>query len=212
MRTFPGCMNLLAVSLTASLPGYEIESASLCGEEHLGISLESGRISVPRMIVAQFDIIRHEYIKELAPKVLQTLQAFVLSCYKDVWFTVFSAVFLLLHQVACTSRDYPLTGSEDVRHGGVTPLAHWQYFKRCDFTKSSNLASSALMSLEQDQTKFLKRTVSCLEKKLHSIPANLSDGCWEHELFGVSKMFFPDHGFENCDTDRSLSVPPEEPV
>ncbi|EAQ91196.1 hypothetical protein CHGG_03131 [Chaetomium globosum CBS 148.51] len=158
MRTFPGCMNLLAVSLTASLPGYEIESASLCGEEHLGISLESGRISVPRMIVAQFDIIRHEYIKELAPKVLQTLQAFVLSCYKDVWFTVFSAVFLLLHQVACTSRDYPLTGSEDVRHGGVTPLAHWQYFKRCDFTKSSNLASSALMSLEQDQTKFLKRT------------------------------------------------------
>lgn len=167
MRTFPGCMNLLAVSLTASLPGYEIESASLCGEEHLGISPESGRISVPRMIVAQFDIIRHEHIKKLAPKVLQTLQAFLRSCDKDVWFTVFSAVFLLLHQVACRFRDYPLTSSEDVRNGGVTLLAHWQYFKRCDFTKSSwdNLAGSALISLKQDQTEFLKRTVSCLKEK-----------------------------------------------
>lgn len=117
------------------------------------------------MIVAQFDIIGHEYTKELAPKVLQTLLASVLSCDKDVWFTVFWAVFLLPHQVACTSRDYPLTGSEDVRHSGATLLAHWQYFKRCYFTKSSNLASSALMSLEQDQTKFLERTVSCVKEK-----------------------------------------------
>jgi hypothetical protein len=119
------------------------------------------------MIVAQFDIIRYENIKKLAPKVLQTLQAFVLSCDKDVWFTVFSAVFLLLHQVACTSRDHPLTDSEDVRHGGITLLAYWQYFKRCDFTKFSwdNLAGSALMSLNQGQTEFLNQTVSCLKEK-----------------------------------------------
>jgi hypothetical protein len=58
------------------------------------------------MVVAQFDSIRCERIyKKLVPEVLRSLDAFLTSNNKDAWFTVFLATFLLLHQVAWTSRD-----------------------------------------------------------------------------------------------------------
>lgn len=65
-----------------------------------------GRVSVPRMIVAQFDSIRYERIyKKLAPEVLRMLDGFFASRNREAWFTVFLATFLLLHQVACFSKD-----------------------------------------------------------------------------------------------------------
>ncbi len=66
----------------------------------------SGRISVPRMVVAQFDSIRCERLyKKLVPEVLRGLDTFLTSGNKDAWFTVFLATFLLLHQAANTTRD-----------------------------------------------------------------------------------------------------------
>jgi hypothetical protein len=84
------------------------------GEDTLGMELDEprpnhpldGRVSVPRMVVAQFDSIRHERIyKELAPKVLRLFQSFLGSGNLEAWFTVYLAAFLLLHQAACTSHD-----------------------------------------------------------------------------------------------------------
>ncbi|KAL2261678.1 hypothetical protein VTK26DRAFT_3640 [Humicola hyalothermophila] len=198
------------------------DSAWLCGKELLGMNPSSdpssplsGRVSVPRMIVAQFDSIRHERIyKKLAPKVLRTLEGFLGSSNKDAWFTVFLATFLILHQAACTSRDrlryaeqngegkprdtrygaidHPLTHFvEEVHHGAVTLLAYWQYFKRCDLMSIDwdDIDNPALMFLEPYQVRFMKQIVDRMKEKLDSIPRTPSEGCWEHELFWVSKMF-----------------------
>jgi hypothetical protein len=93
--------------------GHGTGSAWLCGNERLGLSPISepshpycGRVLVSRMIVAQFDSIRHEcFYKDLAPDVLRTIDTFLASCNKEAWFTVFLATFLLLHLAACTSQD-----------------------------------------------------------------------------------------------------------
>ncbi|GAB1314809.1 Zn(2)-C6 fungal-type domain-containing protein [Madurella fahalii] len=197
-------------------------SAWLCGEELLGMSPHSepnaplpGRVSVPRMIVAQFDSIRHERIyKKLAPWVFRTLETFLTSCNKEAWFTVFLATFLLLHQTACTCADryrytqqnakkggadtrygdlnHPLTHFvEEVQHGAVMLLAHWQYFKRCDLMNFNwdDVADSALMFLEPYQLQFVKNIVSRVKRKFDSIPKIPAEGCWEHELFWISQMF-----------------------
>ncbi|KAK3297180.1 uncharacterized protein B0H64DRAFT_320431 [Chaetomium fimeti] len=197
-------------------------SAWLCGNERLGLSpiLEPnhpfrGRVLVSRMIVAQFDSIRHEFIyKKLAPDVLRTIDAFLASSNKEAWFTVFLATFLLLHLAACTSQDRhrhakqnsrgkrldtrygnlhdPLTRFvEEVHYGAVMLLAHWQYFKRCDLMTFNwdNVGESALTSLEAEQIDCVKRVVARLKERLPSIPTTPAGGCWEHELFWVSKMF-----------------------
>ncbi|KAH6850423.1 hypothetical protein B0I37DRAFT_390553 [Chaetomium sp. MPI-CAGE-AT-0009] len=211
-------------------------SAWLCGDERLGLSpiLEPnhpfrGRVLVSRMIVAQFDSIRHECIyKKLAPDVLRTIDTFLASCNKEAWFTVFLATFLLLHLTACTSKDRhrhakqnsggkrldtrygnrgdPLTNFvEEVHHGAVMLLTHWQYFKRCDLMKFNwdNVGDSALMFLEPDQVDCLKRVVGLLKERLPFIPTTPAGGCWEHELFWVSKMFVSDS------SPKSDWTPPE---
>ncbi|KAL2016172.1 hypothetical protein VTK56DRAFT_4112 [Thermocarpiscus australiensis] len=197
-------------------------SAWLCGSERLGMRPESepnlplpGRIPIPRMIVAQFDSIRHERIyRKTALEVLRTLETFLTSCNKEAWFTVFLATFLLLHLVACTCQDryryakqnvevmpletrygpinHPLTRFvEEVQHGAATLPLHWQYFKRCDLMNFNwdEVGESTLMFLEPHQIEFLKRTVARMKTKLDSIPKTPAEGCWEHELFWISHMF-----------------------
>ncbi|KAL2134561.1 hypothetical protein VTI74DRAFT_11455 [Chaetomium olivicolor] len=195
-------------------------SAYLCGKEYLGMTPAKGfvRPYIPRMIVAQFDSIRNERIwKRLAPEVLRAFDTLLTSCNKEAWFTVFLATFLLLYQVACTSQDryrhvrqnfegksqdtrygplnHPLTAFvEDVHHGAVMLLAHWQYFKRCDLMNFhwENTEDTALAHLEPYQVEFLRRIVGRLREKLGAIPKTPAEGCWEHELFWVSKMFASD--------------------
>ncbi|KAH6626748.1 hypothetical protein B0J18DRAFT_364509 [Chaetomium sp. MPI-SDFR-AT-0129] len=208
------------------------------GEESLGLSsvLPSGKIPVSRMIVAQFDSIRHERVfKKIAPEVLRTIETFLTSSNKEAWFTVFLATFLLLHQVASTSKDRyrhakqnsrgqkletrygkimdPLVVFvEEAHHSAVMLLAYWQYYKRCDLMNFNwdSVTDSPLSCLESYQVEFLKRTVGLLKEKrklpyflgcnkqwpalanitaVPSIPTTPIEGCWEHELFWVSKMF-----------------------
>ncbi|AEO63172.1 uncharacterized protein THITE_2108074 [Thermothielavioides terrestris NRRL 8126] len=174
-----------------------------------------GRLSVPRMIVAQFDSIRHVHIyKRLAPEVFRVFHNFLTSCNRHAWFTVFLATFLLLHHVACASQDryryakqncegkpqdtrygnldQPLTGFvEELHQGAVMLLAHWQYFKRCDLMNFNwdDVGDSALMSLEPYQVEFVKKLVAGFKEKSGLIPTTPAEGCWEHELFWVSRMF-----------------------
>ena len=110
----PGSVPIAFLTPLFSYPaGHGTGSAWLVGNETLGMhSLDlpghalDGKIPIPRMLVAQFDSIRHERIyRELAPKVLKQFEAFLISGDMDSWFTVYLATFLLLHQVACTSYD-----------------------------------------------------------------------------------------------------------
>lgn len=165
------------------------------------------------MVVAQFDSIRCERIyKKLVPEVLRSLDAFLTSNNKKAWFTVFLATFLLLHQVAWTSRDRrrytaqnwvdkrpvrlgfredlissqltlaqdtrygslvdPLTSwVEEVHHGAVMLLAHWQYFKRCDLMTFNwaTTEGSALSCLEPYQVEFVKDIASRIKAKRQSL-------------------------------------------
>ncbi|KAL2175171.1 uncharacterized protein P884DRAFT_206842 [Thermothelomyces heterothallicus CBS 202.75] len=204
-------------------------SAWLDGDENLGLrpgfgpnNPHRGKILVSRMIVAQFDSIRHECIyKKLAPEVLRTFDTFLASSNKEAWFTVFLATFLLLHQVARTSQDRyrhakqysrgnqldtrygnldnPLTGFvENVHHSAAMLLARWQYFKRCDLMNFDwdDIGQSTLMFLEPDQVECLKVTVNLLKEKLPLIPTTPDQGCWENELFWISKMFVTDQSSE----------------
>ena len=67
---------------------------------------ESWRLSVPRMIVAQFDSIRHERIyKQYCPKVLKTYESHLTSGNRETWFTLYLVTFLFLTLVGTASRD-----------------------------------------------------------------------------------------------------------
>ncbi|KAM7203047.1 hypothetical protein V8F33_002395 [Rhypophila sp. PSN 637] len=200
---------------------HETGSAWLDGPETLpaGSRLPPGeRPRVPRMIVAQFDSIRHERIyKDLAPQVLKAIETYICSCNMRAWFTVYLASFLLLHQVSYSSkdrmrwaqanmppgtplaertrygpRDHPLTALvEYLQESGRSLLLYWQYFKRCDLMNFDwgNAGKSSLKHLKPYQVEFMKFTVERLKRKGGSIPTSPSEGCWEHELFWVSHLF-----------------------
>lgn len=204
-----------------------------------------GRVDVPRMIVAQFDSIRHERIyKHLAPKVLKLYEQLITSSDMRNWFTIYLVTFLFLHQVSCISFDRcrrvrdnsggrqqetrygPIGPSpnspsdfvesafvEEIQHGGVVLLAYWQYFKRADLMRLDwdNVADTKLSTLELEQAKLLRWTVEQLKSidpntgrtKLDSIPKTPAQGCWEHELYWVSRMF------DSTSTRESQWSPPE---
>lgn len=117
------------------------------------------------------------------------------------------------------NRDYPLTCLVEKLHDGVAVLlAHWQYFKRCELMNFNwdDIGNSALMFLESHQVQFLKSIVERLKQRGErlasagfgspvtarlrsssaltivtalSIPSTPIEGCGEHELFWVSKIF-----------------------
>jgi len=204
-----------------------------------------GRVDVPRMIVAQFDSIRHERIyKHLAPRVLKLYEQLITSSDMKNWFTIYLVTFLFLHQVSCISFDRyrrvrdnsggrqqetrygPIGPSpnspsdfvegafvEEIQHGGVVLLAYWQYFKRADLMSLDwdNIADTKLSTLEPEQAELLRWTVEQLKSvdpntgrtKLDSIPKTPAQGCWEHELYWVSRMF------DSTSTRESQWSPPE---
>lgn len=81
----------------------------LCGEETLGSQAGEGDTpgpAIPRMIVAQFDSIRHEKVfKVLVPSMLKRMEEYLWSQKGEAWFVVYLASFLLLHQVSKCSAD-----------------------------------------------------------------------------------------------------------
>lgn len=65
-----------------------------------------GRVSTPRMIIAQIDSINaKEILAPLRRKVLRTLETLIKANKTQHWFTIYIAVFLLLHNVSAISAD-----------------------------------------------------------------------------------------------------------
>jgi hypothetical protein len=61
---------------------------------------------MPRMIVAQFDSIRHERIyKVLFPRVLKLLEKVLTSKNMEAWLTGYLVTFLLLELIGSASKD-----------------------------------------------------------------------------------------------------------
>jgi hypothetical protein len=94
-------------------------SAWIAGDEKLGMAPpedddyplknpETGEkeVSLPRIIVAQFDCIQNEAILgKLSKKVLHKIQKYLSSSPGGVWFTMYLVVFMLLHEVSIASKD-----------------------------------------------------------------------------------------------------------
>lgn len=77
-----------------------------------------GRVSTPRMIVAQIDSINAEIVAPLRRKVLKTLEGIIKANKTQHWFTIYIAVFLLLHNVSIISADRR-------RHGKANGATVW---------------------------------------------------------------------------------------
>ncbi|KAK3328038.1 hypothetical protein B0T19DRAFT_181411 [Cercophora scortea] len=197
-------------------------SSWICGPDTLGMKPVfdpyyplHGRVSIPRMIIAQFDSIRHERIfKNNTTKLLKTFESWFKSSDMSAWFTLYMATFLFLHQVSCTSFDRyrwvkqnsggapqetrygpinsPLTKFvEDVQRGAVTLLIYWRYYYRCDLMsiKWKDTSNTPLKYLTSEQLHYLRVTTEHVKRSMRKIPTTPERGCWEHELFWVSRMF-----------------------
>ncbi|KAK4162805.1 hypothetical protein QBC43DRAFT_73377 [Cladorrhinum sp. PSN259] len=189
-------------------------SSHICGGETFNITPVSGYeprdglVSVPRMVVAQFDSIRHLTVyTKLQRDVLYPFEDALSSKVTEQWFTMFLVTFLLLNIVSTCSWDrfrYVRENSQglplDTRYGklgdpntalieqlhysAAVLLAHWDYYKRCDLTVVNG---KALYFLEPYQLDFI-RSISA-QLKQRSIPKTPLDGFWEHDVAWTSLMF-----------------------
>jgi len=138
------------------------------------------------MIVAQFDSIRNERVyKQRVPEFLRRYEKFLKSGNMNAWFTIYLVTCLFVDLVAIACRDVlrrrrqqgweqetrygpadlPSTSfMEEVQAGGVTMLAHWQYFRRFDLLNTDWDNGSPLKVLTQEQVKFMRWTVTQLKE------------------------------------------------
>ncbi|KAF4589149.1 tetratricopeptide repeat domain containing protein [Ophiocordyceps camponoti-floridani] len=129
---------------------FAIRSAHISGDEKLGMKAETkdetyplfGKVSLPRMIVAQFDSINYTRIlSRYGRLVLQDLESFVFRNQPRWWWTIYLCVFILLSGSTFVSADryrharhnhgfrYSIPGFvEDLQDGCNNMLMHWHYY------------------------------------------------------------------------------------
>ncbi|KAJ6441323.1 endo-polygalacturonase PG1 [Purpureocillium lavendulum] len=127
-------------------------SAYICGDESLGMKPETkdetyplfGKVSLPRMILAQFDSINHtKLLSKYGRKVLQDLEGFVFRNQARWWWAIYLCVFILLHEASFISADryrharnnlghrfrYSIPKFvEELQEGCNNILMHWHYY------------------------------------------------------------------------------------
>lgn len=86
----------------------------MCGEDTLDMRPEVrdatyplfGRVSMPRMLVAQFDSINHiKVLSKYGRKVLHDLETFIFRNQSPYWWTIYLCIFILLHEASRLSAD-----------------------------------------------------------------------------------------------------------
>jgi len=88
-------------------------SSWICGEETLGMEPcrdptypLRNKLSLPRMIIAQFDSIQCDVIlKRSGPSVLRQLLDFIYDNNPANWFTIYLVIFMLLHEISHSTKD-----------------------------------------------------------------------------------------------------------
>lgn len=94
--------------------GHTTGSAYICGEDTLGMKPETkdetyplfGKVSMPRIIVAQFDSINHtKLLSKYGHRVLRSLESFIFRNQSTFWWTIYLCVFILLHEASWLSAD-----------------------------------------------------------------------------------------------------------
>jgi len=167
---------------------------------------------MPRMIVAQFDSIRHERLYKIHyPAILKLMEKILTSKNMDAWFTAYLVMFLFLDLVSAASRDrlrwarensggmpmesrYGPTGGkmtdfvEELHRSGAVMLMYWHYYKRIDLMKTEwdDPNDQTLKALTPEEIEFMRWTVGDIKER--KIPQTPSEGCWEDSMFWISQM------------------------
>ncbi|KAM0254399.1 hypothetical protein ACHAQJ_006802 [Trichoderma viride] len=127
-------------------------SSWICGQDYLGMKPETrdetyplfGRVSVPRMILAQFDSINTHLLHKYGKRVLSELESLISRGQTSaMWYTVYLCLFILLREASWISEDryrharnnfgsdvrYSVPKFvEDLQKGCNNLLQHWHYF------------------------------------------------------------------------------------
>ncbi|KAI1499551.1 hypothetical protein F5X99DRAFT_273021 [Biscogniauxia marginata] len=195
---------------------YTIGSAYIDSEDKLDMASDPhpdypyrGKVSVPRMVTAQFDSFGYSYV--LAPlrkRVLENLWRMIASKNQQHFFAIYLTVFMMLHEVSVTSRDrkrraqhtrknsrYDLAPFvEKLQEGANIILSHWHYYKR-DFdpladgsgsnekTGWGTASHTEIQFLAESYREYKNRENMRVERQ------PLEKMTWEDDLYFVSQMF-----------------------
>ncbi|KAK2601607.1 hypothetical protein QQS21_004842 [Conoideocrella luteorostrata] len=103
-----------------------------------------GRVSIPRMIIAQFDSINHtKLLTKYGQAVLRGLETLIFRNQSTFFWTIYLCVFMLLHEASILSQDryrharnhygrkyrYSIPAFvEELQDGCNNILVHWHYY------------------------------------------------------------------------------------
>ncbi|KAI1493290.1 hypothetical protein F5X96DRAFT_237377 [Biscogniauxia mediterranea] len=197
---------------------YTIGSAYIDSEDKLDMASDphpdypyKGKVSVPRMVSAQFDSFGYSYVlSPLRKQVLEGLWKMIASKNQHHFFTIYLTVFMMLHEVSVVSRDrrrralhtrkncrYDLAPFvEKLQEGANIILSHWHYYKR-DFNPlaagpgGGGTDKIGWGSTSSSEIQFLAESYQEAKNRepLRAERQPLLRLTWEDDLFFVSQMF-----------------------
>lgn len=164
----------------------------LCGDDRLdGVPVSDpsspweGMVPMPPIMIGQFEaIIYSTILRPLNKTVLDQLQAFFLAPKRKHWYTVYLALFVLLHSCSMLTRrnsefaakiDWPLPymnpfSIKKLHFSAVILIAHFHYISRGErpFDNAMEFTSTSLKENEgftQQQLEFIKLTADLVRQR-----------------------------------------------
>ncbi|KAH8685202.1 hypothetical protein BGZ61DRAFT_56602 [Ilyonectria robusta] len=139
-------------------------SSYITGDDKLGMELEThdptyplqGKISIPRMIVAQFDNLNYTQVLEKYKKKVMTELRYFMNRSNTQWFVVYLVLFILMQQASSTAADrsrharanfgtsirYSIPDFvENLQEGCNSLLAHWHWYAKGVWNRSTRIDS-----------------------------------------------------------------------
>lgn len=203
---------------------HTVGSSYICGIDKLGMEPKTddqsyplfGRVSTPRMIVAQNDSINaSDIIMPLRRRVLKHLESHFKANKPRSWFTLYLAVFVFLHSASVISADRRRHGREngaqkgyslprfveELHVGANVLLAYWHYYRTDEDPLEVDCLDrhrSRLMDLTAEQFTFVQKSCKKMREKREAFMGATN---WDDQLYWVCRMF--DQEWEASDTFAS---------
>ncbi|UKZ69730.1 uncharacterized protein TrAtP1_010734 [Trichoderma atroviride] len=190
-------------------------SSWICGEELLEMKPETrdesyplfGKVSVPRMILAQFDSINTHLLHKYGKKVLSELEGFMSRGSTTMWYTVFLCLFILLREASWLTEDryrharnnfssslrYSIPEFvEQLQDGCNNLLQHWHYYNTdgwTEFIGHPDRHKTSLAHLTSDQ---------------HALVLDAYDDAQTQRQLGTWKMYKENNGRVESPTPKVI--------
>ncbi|KAM7208941.1 hypothetical protein V8F20_000819 [Naviculisporaceae sp. PSN 640] len=167
-------------------------------------AVASERTLTPAHITAQFEVNLLHALTPLRTNVLQQLETMLGRNKSEDWYTVYLAVFILLHEVSVATKDQKDGDNakpsharysspefvQNLHEGANTLILHWHYWRRkANPLEIPDHHNSSLKDLTDAEFEFVKRsyeTMQVIPSGTERLPV---EDTWEHELFWISQMF-----------------------